>query len=86
MKDILTFQSYFPIIFSFHKSSDQIRMKTMVISNTDNRPTMHLYAIYYLGSFNNYVDKMREGGGSKNVCFCPHLGYKDCPRIHIYYH
>ena len=31
------------------------------------------------GSFNNYVDKMR-GRGSKNVCFCPRSGYKNCPR------
>ena len=23
------------------------------------------------GAFNNYVDKMRGGRGSKNVCFCP---------------
>ena len=29
--------------------------------------------------FNNYVDKMR-GRGSKNVCFCPRSGYKNCPR------
>ena len=31
------------------------------------------------GTFNNYVDKMR-GRGSKNVCFCPCSGYKNCPR------
>ena len=31
------------------------------------------------GPFNNYVDKMR-GRGSKNVCFCPRSGYKNCPR------
>ena len=29
------------------------------------------------GAFNNYVDK---GRGSKNVYFCPRLGYKSCPR------
>ena len=32
------------------------------------------------GPFNNYVDKMREGRGSKNVCFCPRSGYRNCPR------
>ena len=32
------------------------------------------------GPFNNYVDKMRGGRGSKNVCFYPHSGYKNCPR------
>ena len=31
------------------------------------------------GPFNNYVDKMREGRGSKNVCFCPSSRYKNCP-------
>ena len=32
------------------------------------------------GSFNNYVDKMRGGEGSKNVCFCSRSGYKNYPR------
>ena len=36
---------------------------------------------YFLGPFNNYVDKMRGGGGQKNVCFCPRSEYKNCPRI-----
>ena len=31
------------------------------------------------GAFNIYVDKMRGGRGSKNVCFCPRLWYKNCP-------
>ena len=34
------------------------------------------------GPFNNYVDKMRGGGGrrgSKNVYFCPRSGFKNCP-------
>ena len=30
------------------------------------------------GPFNNYVDKIR-GEGVKNVCFCPHSVYKNCP-------
>jgi hypothetical protein len=35
----------------------------------------------YKGPFNIYVDKMRGGGyGVKNVFFCPHSGYKNCPR------
>ena len=28
------------------------------------------------GPFNNYVNKMRGGRGSKNVCFCLRSGYK----------
>ena len=30
------------------------------------------------GAFKNYVDEVRGRRGSKNVCFCLHLGYKDC--------
>ena len=36
--------------------------------------------IFCLGPFNNYVDKMRGGWGSKNSCFYPRSGYKNCPR------
>ena len=32
------------------------------------------------GTFNNYVDRMRGGGSSKNVCFCQRSGYKNSPR------
>ena len=39
-----------------------------------------LLSMRYWGPFDNYVDKMREGRGSKNVCFCPRIGYKNCPR------
>ena len=31
------------------------------------------------GPFNNYVDKMRRGGGQKMSGFCPRSGYKNCP-------
>ena len=30
------------------------------------------------GQFNNYMDKKR-GRGSKNDCFCPLSGIKNCP-------
>ena len=36
--------------------------------------------IFCFGPFNNYVDKMRGGRGSKNSCCCPRSGYKNCPR------
>ena len=32
------------------------------------------------GAFNNYVEKMRGGGGQKCIFFCSRSGYKNCPR------
>ena len=64
-------------IFSISKDnhSGLVRKLTIVheyMHFTDN-------SFFDKGSFNNYVDKMR-GEGVKKVCFCPHLGYKNCPR------
>ena len=39
-----------------------------------------LLIFFHEGSFNYYVDKMRGGRGSKNVCFCQCSGYKNCQR------
>ena len=38
-------------------------------------PAFNALSYLYKGSFNNYVDEMRGGGASKNVCFCPRSGY-----------
>ena len=40
---------------------------------------MQLFPTFSKGPFNNYVDKMRVEG-VKNICFCPHSGYKNCQR------
>jgi hypothetical protein len=32
------------------------------------------------GAFNNYVDKMRAGGGQKMAVFVHAQGIKNCPR------
>ena len=35
------------------------------------------------GGFNNYVDKMSGGRGSKNVCFCPRSGYTEAEGVSL---
>ena len=59
----------YPYWFMYRKSIHNIVLR-------HHRVQKHL-SKYVLGPFNNYIDKMR---GSKNICFCPRSGYKNCPR------
>ena len=63
----------------------EIRLKYFLGKKSQNAPIVKESVcppilILAWGPFNNYMDKMRGGGGQKMSCFCPRSGYKNCPR------